>query len=92
MKIGTGRREGLGVDDLLWNEPYLVLRTALFASSVSPVLLYLFCLTRTLEKRICLHFRIIIFIFTILQAILCLSLSKYYNYTYDLNAFLRKNE
>ena len=33
MKIGTGRREleGLGVDDLLWNEPYLVLRTALFA-------------------------------------------------------------
>ena len=86
MKIGTGR----GVDDLLWNEPYLVLRTALFASSVSPVLLYLFCLTRTLEKRICLHFRIIIF--TILQAILCLSLSKYYNYTYDLNAFLRKNE
>ena len=94
MKIGTGRAEGLGVDDLLWNEPYLVLRTALFASSVSPVLLYLFCLTRTLEKRICLHFRIIIF--TIynynLQAILCLSLSKYYNYTYDLNAFLRKNE
>ena len=61
MKIGTGRRDGLGVDDLLWNEPYLVLRTALFASSVSPVLLYLFCLTRTLEKRICLHFRIIIF-------------------------------
>ena len=31
MKIGTGRVEGLGVDDLLWNEPYLVLRTALFA-------------------------------------------------------------
>ena len=92
MKIGTGRAEGLGVDDLLWNEPYLVLRTALFASSVSPVLLYLFCLTRTLEKRICLHFRIIIFTITILQAILCLSLSKYYNYTYDLNAFLRKNE
>ena len=92
MKIGTGRVEGLGVDDLLWNEPYLVLRTALFASSVSPVLLYLFCLTRTLEKRICLHFRIIIFTITILQAILCLSLSKYYNYTYDLNAFLRKNE
>ena len=30
-------------------------------SSVWAVLLYLFCLTRTLEKRICLHFRIIIF-------------------------------
>ena len=48
MKIGTGRREleGLGVDDLLWNEPYLVLRTALFAPQYG-----LFCLSLLLNAH-----------------------------------------